>query len=58
MANLYWDGRVDKVAKFGDPFNPHSIEGSRRRREEVEALRIEERSWSFWGAILRRFGRG
>jgi hypothetical protein len=24
----------------------------------VEALRAEERSWSFWGAIRRGFGRG
>jgi hypothetical protein len=58
MANPYWDGKVDKAVKFGDPFNPRTAEERKKRRKEVEALRVEERSWSFWGAILRRFGRG
>jgi hypothetical protein len=68
MANPYWDGKVHKAVKFGDPFDPRTVEGrkraaqraaqARRAKSEVEALRAEERSWSFWGAILRRFGSG
>jgi hypothetical protein len=58
MANPYWDGKVDKAVKLGDPFNPRTVEGRKRWRKEVESLRVEERSWSFLGAILRRFGRG
>lgn len=64
--NPYWDGEVHKAVKFGDPFDTRTVEGrkraaqraahARRAKAEVEALRAEEQSWSFWGAILRRFG--
>jgi hypothetical protein len=63
----YWDGKVHKAVKFGDPFDTRTVEGrkraaqraahARRAKAEVDALRAEEESWSFWGAILRRFGR-
>ena len=65
--NPYWDGKIHKTVKFGDPFDSRTVEGRkratqraahvRRAKAEVEALRAEEQSWSFWGAILRRFGR-
>jgi hypothetical protein len=65
--NPYWDGKVHKAVKFGDSFDSQTVEGrkrtaqkaahARRAKAEVEALRAEEQSWSFWGAILRRFGR-
>jgi hypothetical protein len=68
VANPYWDGKVDEAVKFGDPFDPLTVEGRKRaaqlsgprqaRQAEVEALRAEERSWSFWGVILRRFWPG
>jgi hypothetical protein len=68
MANPYWDGKVHKAVKFGDSFDSRTVEGrkraaqraahARRAKAEVEALRAEEQSWSLWGAILRRFGRG
>ena len=68
MANPYWDGKVYKTVKFGDQFDTRTVEGRkraaqraahvRRARTELELLRAEEQSWSFWGAILRRFGRG
>ena len=61
------DGKIHKPVKFGDPFDSRTVEGrkkaavraahARRAKAEVEALRAEERSWSFWGTILRRFGR-
>jgi hypothetical protein len=63
MANPYWDGKVHKAVKFGDPFDPRTVEGrkraaqktahARRAKAEVEALRKEEQSWSLWGAIFR-----
>jgi hypothetical protein len=66
--NPNWDGKIHKAVKFGDSFDTLTIEGrkraaqrvayARRTEAEVEALRAEEQSWSFWGAILRRFGRG
>ena len=66
--NPYWDGKVQKAVKFGDRFDTRTVEGrkraaqravhARRVQAEVDALRAEEQSWSFWGAILRRFGRG
>jgi hypothetical protein len=31
---------------------------AKRAKAEVGALGAEEQSWSFWGAILRRFSRG
>jgi hypothetical protein len=66
--NPYWDGKVHKAVKFGDPFNSPTLEGKKkaalraahvqRAIAELEALRVEERSWSFWGSILNRFRRG
>jgi hypothetical protein len=66
--NPYWDGKIHKAVKFGDPFDLRSVGGMRgsaqqaaqvmRAKTELELLRAEEQSWSFWGAILRRFGRG
>jgi hypothetical protein len=68
MKNPYWDGKVHKAVKFGDRFDPRTVEGRKRAmrraiqarlaKAEIETLRAEEQSWSFWGAILRRFGRG
>jgi hypothetical protein len=65
--NPYWDGKVHKAVKFGDPFDSRTVEGrkramrraiqARRAKAEIETLRAEEQTWSFWGAILRRFGR-
>jgi hypothetical protein len=65
--NLYGDGKVHKAVKFGDRFDSRTLEGrkkaavraahARRAKAELEALRVEERSWSFWGSILSRFGR-
>jgi hypothetical protein len=61
---LYRDGEVNEDVKFG---NFRTTKGSeratrryaqvRRLRVELEALRIEERSWSLWGAIFGRFRR-
>jgi hypothetical protein len=66
--NLYWDGKVHKATKFGDAFDSRTVKGRKKAavraahfrlaKAELEALRAEERSWSFWGTILRRFGRG
>ena len=66
--NSYWDGKVHKAVKFGDPFDPRTVEGrkraakraahGRRAKSELEALRIEERSWRFWGSIYSLFRRG
>jgi hypothetical protein len=66
--NPYWDGKVHEAVKFGDSFNPRTVEDKkkaavraahvRRAIAELEALRVEERSWSFWGSILNRFRRG
>jgi hypothetical protein len=28
--SLYWDGKIHKPVKFGDPFDPHTVEGRRR----------------------------
>jgi hypothetical protein len=66
--NPYWDGKVHKAVKFGDPFDSRTVEGrkraairaahARRAKAELEALRVEERSWSFWLSILNRFRRG
>jgi hypothetical protein len=58
MVSPYWDGKVPKTVKFGNPFDTRTVEGRKRAKTELEALRAEEQSWSFWGAILRRFGRG
>jgi hypothetical protein len=58
MADPYWDNKVHKAVKFGDPFDTRTVEGRKRAKTELEALRAEEQSWSFWGAIFRRFGRG
>jgi hypothetical protein len=65
--NPYWDGKIHKAVKFGDPFDSRTVEGRkraaqraaqvRRAKTELELLRAEEQTWSFWGAILRRFGR-
>jgi hypothetical protein len=67
VKNSYWDGKVHKPVKFGDSFDPKTVEGrkraakraaqARRARAEVEALRAEERSWSFWRALFIRFRR-
>jgi hypothetical protein len=65
--NPYWDGKIHKAVKFGDPFDSRTVGSVRRSaqraaqvmraKNELELLRAEEQSWSFWGAILRRFGR-
>ena len=65
--NPYWDGKVHKAVKFGDPFDSRTVEGrkraairaahARRAKAELEALRVEEQTWSFWGSILSRFRR-
>jgi hypothetical protein len=67
MADPYWDGKVHKAVKFGDLFDTRTVEGrkraaqraayARRAKAELEALRAEERTWSFWGAIFNRFRR-
>ena len=61
--NPYWDGKVHKAVKFGDPFDPRTVEGRKRTairaaharsaKAEIEALRAEEQSQSIWGAILK-----
>jgi hypothetical protein len=66
--NPYWEVKGRKAINSGDAFDPGTGEGrkraaarsahARRAKAEVEALRAEERSWSFWGTILRRLGRG
>lgn len=65
--NPYWDGKVHKAVKFGDPFDSRTVEGrkkaamraakARRANAELEAVRSEERTWSFWSAIFSRFRR-
>ena len=65
--NPYWDGKVHKAVKFGDPLDSRTVEGrkraairaahARRAKSELEALRAEEQTWSFWGSILSRFRR-
>jgi hypothetical protein len=67
MKNPYWDGKVHRPVKLGDPFDTRTVEGrkraaqrasrARRAKAELEALRAEERTWTFWGAILRRLRR-
>jgi hypothetical protein len=54
MKNPYWDGKVHKPVKFGDSFDPQTVEGrkrasrlagrARRAKAELEALRAEEQS--------------
>jgi hypothetical protein len=66
--NPYWDGKVHKAVKFGDPFDSRTVEGrkraavraahARRAKSELEALRLEERSWSLWHVIGNLFRRG
>ena len=66
--NPYWDGKIHKAVQVGDRFDSRTVEGRkraaqrtaqvRRAKTELELLWAEEQSWSFWGAILRRFGRG
>jgi hypothetical protein len=68
VENPYWEGKVHKAVKFGDSFDPRAVEGRKRTagrvalgpraRAEIEALRAEEQSWSFWGIIFKRFRRG
>ena len=68
LNNRYWDGKVHKAVKFGDGFDSRTVEGRKRaairvarcatRQVEVEALRIEERSWSFWGSLVRHVPAG
>ena len=63
----YRDGEVNEAVKFDNFFDARTTEGGeiatqrhariRRSRVELEALRIEERSWSLWGAIFGRFRR-
>jgi hypothetical protein len=63
----YRDGQVNEAVKFGKSLDARTTEGNeratqrhariRRLRVELEALRIDERSWSLWGAILGRFRR-
>jgi hypothetical protein len=65
MKNPYWDGKVHKAVKFGDSFDPHTVEGrkramrraiqARRARAEVEALR-EERPSTFREWLFSLFG--
>ena len=59
--NPYWDGKVHKAVKFGDSFDPRTVEGrkramrraiqARRAKAEVETLREERasifREWLF-----------
>jgi hypothetical protein len=66
--NSYLDGKVLKAVKFGNPFDPSTVEGRkraakraaqvRRAKVELEALRAEEQSWSLWGAVFSVFRRG
>jgi hypothetical protein len=63
--NPYWDGKFHQAVKVGDPFDPRTVEGrkresiraahARRAKGEIQALRVEERSWSFWGSISNLF---
>jgi hypothetical protein len=65
--NPYWVGKVHKAVKFGDPFDPHTVEGrkraairaahARRAKVEIAALRAEERSWSIWKVVFSLFQR-
>jgi hypothetical protein len=64
----YWDGKVHKAVTFGDSFDSPTVEDRKKTAQlaakyrlakaELEALRVEERSWSFWRAILNQFRRG
>lgn len=55
--NPYWDGKIRKRVRFGDPLDPRKVEvrqraaqraaRARRAKAELEALRAEERAWSF-----------
>lgn len=65
VENPYWDGKVHKAVKFGDPFDRRSVEGrtraarraaiAGRAKAELEALRAEERSWGVWSVIRNLF---
>ena len=60
----YWESKVHEAVKFRDLFERHTVEGGMMVtqcatkccwvKSELEALRAEERSWSFWGAIYNR----
>ena len=62
----YWDGKVHKAVKFGDRFDPRTVEGrkraaqraahARRAKAEIEALR-DERPWTFREWVFRLFGK-
>lgn len=66
--NPYWDGKVHKPLKFGQPFDPLTVEGrkraarraahARRAKVDLEALRAEKETWTFWGTVFRWFWRG
>ena len=67
MKTPYWDGKVHKAVKFGDPFDPRTVEGqqraaqkvagARRDKAELERIRAEEEPWGTWDLILRWFRR-
>jgi hypothetical protein len=42
MANPYWDGKVHKAVKFGDPFDQRTVEGRKRAmRQAIQARRAK-----------------
>jgi hypothetical protein len=63
----YWDGKAHKAVKFGDSFDPRTVERrkramrrtiqARRAKAEIEVLR-EERSWTLREWLFSLFGRG
>lgn len=66
--NSYYDDKLHTAVKFGDRFDTRTVEGrkramrkaiqARRATAEIQALRAEEQSWSFWWIIFDPFGRG
>jgi hypothetical protein len=42
----YWDGKIHKAVKFGDPFDPRTVEGRKRAmrgRYKLDVRRLRSR---------------
>jgi hypothetical protein len=39
IDNPYWDGKVHKAVKFGDPFDSRTVEGRKQAAQQVAQVR-------------------